>query len=76
MSNLKEVTVVYLQATTTFPGVFSTQTTLSKANSPNVKMFWSDKGLLITHGNVTAIIPTTNVKLCVFKDVQDYNQGE
>lgn len=77
MSKLDEVSVAYLQAPITFPGVFSTLTTISGTTAPAVRMTWSDKGLLLTHGKVTAIVPTTNVKICVFKNyVEDNNQGK
>lgn len=63
----QEIKLAYLQSAVTIPGLFSTMTTLDEVKTPKLRMRLVARGLLVTQDNVTAFIPQTNIKICVFK---------
>lgn len=70
MSKLNQiVTLAYLQTGITIPGVMTTDTHLSAIRHPGLRMELVEQGLLLTIGNVTAIVPNTNVKVAVLETI-------
>lgn len=74
MSNLKmleptksAITLAYLQAGVTIPGVGLTITTLEQGKGYTLTK--SPEGIIFTKGNIEALIPWTNVKVAVIKTV-------
>ena len=63
------VTLAYLQTGITIPGIMTTDTHLSATRHAGLKMQWIEQGLLLTIGNVTAIVPSTNVKVAVLEAI-------
>lgn len=62
----RKVRLAYLQSATTLPGLIQTATELSKRTYPEVSMFYTDSGLILTKGNLAAIIPLANIKIAEF----------
>lgn len=63
-----EVRVAYLQAPVNIPWLnISTNTSLTDKTAVGVKMLLTTDGLVLIKGDVRAIIPTTNIKIAVFK---------
>lgn len=63
------VTLAYLQTGITIPGIMTTDTHLSATRHPGLLMRMVDQGLLLTIGKVTAIVPSTNVKVAVLESL-------
>jgi hypothetical protein len=65
-----KVTLAYLQAPTSVPGIFMQQTTLDATNNrqsktPGITMRLTEWGLLVSKDNLSAIIPMTNIKVAI-----------
>lgn len=67
----KLVTTAYLQAPVSGLGIIpGGTTTLSKEKTPGVILNHTDQGLLLSKGNLLALIPLTNVKIMVYASEQ------
>jgi len=63
-----EVRVAYLQAPVNIPWLnISTNTSLTDKTAVGVKMVLTSEGLVLSKGAIRAIIPSTNIKIAVFK---------
>lgn len=64
---VKTVSLAFLQTPISIPGLFTTQSTLSREKTPKLKMEVAEHGLQVSQDGITAIIPYANVKVMVLK---------
>lgn len=64
-----EVSLAYLQAPTTWSGVFSSETTLGGTKTPKgLQIFLNESGgLTLVYDGNTSVVPSANVKIALLK---------
>jgi hypothetical protein len=66
-----KVSLAYLQAAVKVPGMgIMAETTLGGQKTPGIDITTSDYGLVLTKGNLHAIIPWANVKMATFEQLE------
>jgi hypothetical protein len=67
MVTKREVSLAFLQAGATVPGLMTGETSLSANKIPGLKIELIHTGLICNKDNIYFFIPMTNVKVCVLK---------
>lgn len=63
-----DIKLAFLHQSILVPGIIGNEKTLSLAKMPDLKMTWTNQGLMINRKGKTAIVPHANVACAILAD--------
>lgn len=63
-----DIKLAFLHQSILVPGIIGNEKTLSLAKMPDLKMTWTNHGLVINRKGKTAIVPQANVACAILAD--------